>query len=149
MVTNLALIEVVIDATCFAFIDGDMFNPGARQIVNPMVQAREDVKSLAKALSYPFRHAITLLRPLSSEYAHRGVSLPVKREVAEALRLYRGFRRGIVVFGQDEDGRRFDEFSNVGPTEVSDFNTNYSAGWGYWHIICSTRHDDAWKMLEE
>jgi len=124
MVTNLALVEAIIDATGFAFIDGDMFNPTARQIVNPMVQAREDVKSLAKALSYPFRHAITLLRPLSSEYAHRGVSLPITREVAEALRLYRGFRRGIVVFGQDEDGRRFDEFSNVGPTEVSDFNTN-------------------------
>lgn len=124
IVTNLALVESIIDATGFTFIDGDSFNPNSRQIVNPVIRAGEDVQNLAKALSYPFRHAVTLLRPLSSEYAHRGVSLPITREVADALRLYRGFKRGVVVFGQDKDGRKFDEFSNVGPTEVSEFNTN-------------------------
>ncbi len=124
MVTNLALAEAMIDATGFAFLGGDVFNPPARQIVSPLVRAREDVQSLAKILSHPFRHAVTLLKPLSSEYAHRGVSLPITREVAEALRLYRGFKRGIVVFGQDKDGRRLDEFSNVGPTQVSDFTSN-------------------------
>lgn len=122
-IRDLALVEPMISETGLAFIEGEQFG-GISQFVNPMTQAQGDMKTLVTVLSHPFRHAIALLRPLGSEYAHRGITLPITREVAEALRLYRGFKRGIVVFGQGNKGRSFDEFSNVGPNEVSDFTSD-------------------------
>lgn len=120
-ITDLALVPTIIRETGLAFIEGEIFSPGAYQIVDPLLQARSDIKTFARILSYPFKHAIALLRPLGSKYAYRGISLPITQEVAEALRSYRGFERGIVVFSQDVDGRAFDELSTVGLNVISEF----------------------------
>jgi len=122
-ITDLALVETMINETGLAFIEGEAFSP-LSQYVKPLTRVRSHTLDLVRTLSHPFRLAIALLRPVGSEYAHRGITLPVTREVAEALRLYRGFKRGLVVFGQDSDGHSFDEFSNVGPNQVSYFDTD-------------------------
>lgn len=122
-ISELALVEPMVRTTGLAFIDGEAFSP-LSHYVKPVTRTQRDMQALIKALAPPFRLAIALLKPSGSDYAHRGIILPVTREVAEALRLYRGFKRGIVVFGKDNDGHSFDEFSNVGPNEVSDFDTD-------------------------
>lgn len=122
-ITDLALVQPMIDETGLAFIEGEAFSPFS-QYVKPLMRVQSHTLDLVKTLSHPYRLAIALLRPVGCEYAYRGISLPVTRTVAEALRLYRSFKRGLVVFGQDIDGYSFDELSNIGPNEVSQFNTD-------------------------
>lgn len=114
--------KTLIDKTGLALLDGDEFSRPARGILELVPRIPLNLKPLFSELARPARHALMLLRPCSSEYAHRGISLPATRHVAEALRSYRGFRKGIVVFSQDTYGRVFDEMSIFGPTEVSEFD---------------------------
>ncbi len=131
-IADLALVEPIIRKTGLALIDGEVFNPGSSQIINSILSASKNIKTLAKTLSYPLRHAVTLLKPAGSVYAYRGISLPITRQVAEALRSYKGFKRGFVVFSRDTYGRSFDELSNFGPNQISEFNGTNTATYTLW-----------------
>lgn len=131
-IADLALVEPIIKKTGLALIDGEVFNPGSTQIIDSILSASKNIKTLAKTVSYPLRHAVTLLKPAGSEYAYRGISLPITRQVAEALRSYRGFKRGFVVFSHDAYGRSFDELSNFGPNQISEFNGTNMATYTLW-----------------
>ena len=130
-ITDLSLIEPLIHETGLAFIEGEAFSPISQYVI-PIMRAQSDTLDLMKVLSHPFRLAIALLRPVGCEYAYRGITLPVTQAVAKALRLHRGFKRGLVIFGQDGRGGGFDELSNVGPSEITDFDTDGANTFTLW-----------------
>lgn len=130
-IADLSLVQPMIDEIGLAFIEGEAFSP-LSQYVKPLMQGKSHTLELVKTLSHPFRLAIALLKPVGCEYAYRGISLPATRVVAETLRRYRGFKRGLVVFGQDAEGNGFDELSNIGPNEVSVFDTNSVTTFTLW-----------------
>lgn len=130
-VTDLSLVVPLITETGLALIEGEAFSSISKYVAPIMRTQSDTLIILIKTLSHPFRLAITLLRPVGCEYAYRGISLPVTRVVAEALQL-RGFKRGLVVFGQDGSGGGFDELSNVGPNEVTDFSIDGAKTFTLW-----------------
>lgn len=117
-------VRTMLEQVGFALLDGHAFSPGLESAARPMTKLRGESRVLAATLALPLRHAITLMMPCTAIRVFRGIALPITSIVAEALMMHRSARSGCVVFARDSDGRLFDELSNFGPSEVTEFANN-------------------------
>ncbi len=72
---------------------------------------------------HPLSYTLSIASGLSFERVLFGVSFPETERVAHILREL-GYHDFMVVSGEDEKGRRFDEISNIGPTKISEYKKN-------------------------
>ncbi|TCL57636.1 anthranilate phosphoribosyltransferase [Kineothrix alysoides] len=108
-----------------AYINGESAADAKTQDIATFMSQVPNGMHIMKALFYPFRFHILCFDFFQAPYQQRGISVSNTELVGELIvELCTYIKKGMVVYGMDEEGHSLDEVSNVGTTKITMIEDN-------------------------
>lgn len=114
------VVEKAFDTCKAAYINGESAADDKTQDIASFMSKVPNGMHIMKALFYPFRFHILCFDFFQAPYQQRGISVSDTELVGQLItELCTYTKKGMVVYGTDENGFSLDEISNIGTTKIT------------------------------